>query len=305
MDLANLDEKVPKGLPDSLSEMAIEMQDGGDGIFDDQDKFLFYAQGHYTWIKSTLFEAPIRQKITSNDSLYFFIRIGTNGKRISSFNKTGPASKLVQTYAAKWHIEKDSINILSSGKIWLGEPMGIGLGKKTTMSFLMNMEGLQLDAPIVFQSQLAATSYESDAKFTIQLNDQVLSTKLLKPVADLFFDDTYKIRFDSNTIWLDKTKVQKAGQSLTNMNLQVSFTASSSATGWIDYMVLHGQRKIGFWGNSGFGFEYQTSYPVDQLIDFEIQNATTQTRVWDLSQYFQPISLNPQLGQNSIAMRKH
>ena len=57
-------------------------------------------------------EAPIRQKITSNDSLYFFLRIGTNGKRINSVNKTGAASKKVQTYAAKWLIEKDTINIL-------------------------------------------------------------------------------------------------------------------------------------------------------------------------------------------------
>ena len=68
MDLANLTEKVPNILPDSLSEMAIEMQDGGDGFFDDQDQFLFYAQGHYKWIKSAMDEAPIRQKITSNDS---------------------------------------------------------------------------------------------------------------------------------------------------------------------------------------------------------------------------------------------
>ena len=73
MDLANLSEKVPNGLPDSLTEMAIEMQDGGDGIFDDQDQFLFYAQGHYKWIKSTIDEAPIRQKMTSSDSLYFFL----------------------------------------------------------------------------------------------------------------------------------------------------------------------------------------------------------------------------------------
>ena len=117
MDLTILSEKVPNALPDSLTEMAIEMQDGGDGILDEQDKLLFYAQGHYKWVNSNMNEAPIRQKITSNDSLYFFIRIGAMGKRITSFNKTGAASKLVQTYPARWLIEKDSINVLNSGKI--------------------------------------------------------------------------------------------------------------------------------------------------------------------------------------------
>jgi hypothetical protein len=52
MDLTILSEKVPNALPDSLTEMAIEMQDGGDGILDEQDKFLFYAQGHYKWVNS-------------------------------------------------------------------------------------------------------------------------------------------------------------------------------------------------------------------------------------------------------------
>jgi len=304
MDLSNLTEKVPNNLPDSLSEMAIEMQDGGDGILDDQDKFLFYAQGHYKWIKSSMDEAPIRQKITSNDSLYFFLRIGTNGKRISTFNKTGAASKLIQTYAAKWLIEKDSINILSSGKIWLGDPMGTGLGKKTTLSFPLNMEGLQLNAPITLQRQLAASSYQNDATFTIKLNDQILSTKLFNPVSGLLFDEAYKLSFDSSTIWLDKTKILKTGQSLNNISLQVDFNAPTGSTGWIDYMALHGQRTIGFWGNNSFGFDYQSSNPSSQTIEFEIQNATNQTRVWDLSQYLQPVALNTQLGQNSVASFK-
>ena len=304
MDLTVLSEKVPTGLPDSLMEIAIEMQDGGDGILDDQDQFLFYAQGHYQWVHSAISEAPIRQKITSNDSLYFFLRLGTSGKRISKFNKTGIASKLVQTFAAKWRIEKDSINILNSGKIWLGDPMGIGPGKKTSMTFPLNMEGLQLNAPIVVQSQLAASTYLNDAQFNIQLNDQLLSTTSLNPVSGLIFDDAYKIRFDSSTIWLDKTKLLKAGQSLGSVNLQVNFNALSSATGWIDYLALHGQRTIGFWGNTGFGFDYQTSQPKAQLVEFEIQNATTQTRVWDLSQFHQPLSLNPQLGQNAVATFK-
>ncbi|MFZ4103590.1 MAG: type IX secretion system sortase PorU [Sediminibacterium sp.] len=304
MDLTVLSEKVPTGLPDSLMEIAIEMQDGGDGILDDQDQFLFYAQGHYQWVHSAISEAPIRQKITSNDSLFFFLRLGTSGKRISKFNKTGIASKLVQTFAAKWRIEKDSINILNSGKIWLGDPMGIGPGKKTSMTFPLNMEGLQLNAPIVVQSQLAASTYLNDAQFNIQLNDQLLSTTSLNPVSGLIFDDAYKIRFDSSTIWLDKTKLLKAGQSLGSVNLQVNFNALSSATGWIDYLALHGQRTIGFWGNTGFGFDYQTSQPKAQLVEFEIQNATTQTRVWDLSQFHQPLSLNPQLGQNAVATFK-
>lgn len=304
MDLTDLEEKVPIGLPDSLTELSIDMQDGGDGILDDQDRFLFYAQGKNKWLQSNLMEAPIRQKISSNDSLYFFLRIGNIGKRVSTISSTSVASKLVKDYPAKWLIEKDSINILSSGKTWLGDPMGTSIGKKATISFPLNMEGLQFNAPLCVQTQLAATTYQSDAIFSVKLNDQAISSVSLNPVSGFIFDDAYKLRFDSISVWLDVSKVVKTGQSLASMSLQVDFNAASNATGWVDYIALHGLRKIGFWNSSSFGFDYFSSSSTNQLLEFEIQNATSQTRVWDLSQSLQPSSMSVLLGQNSIATFK-
>jgi len=301
MDLTRLQERVPFGLPDSLTELAIEIQDGGDGIVDDQDKLLFYAQGKYNWIKSNHFEAPIRQKITSNDSLYFFLRVGINGKRITTNTNSNTDSKLVQTFPAIWLIEKDSINILSSGKTWLGDPMGTGIGKKLSLTFPLNMEGLQFNAPIVLQSQLAATTYQTIANFAIKLNDQLLNTSSLDPVSGFIFDDAYKIRFDSLSTWLDVNKVLKAGQLLTSMNLQVDVNAPATATGWIDYIALHGQRKIGYWGNTSFGFDYFNQSVTNQYLTFEVQNASNQTRVWEVSSCLQPVSMSVQLDNNAVA----
>ncbi len=304
MDLAKLSEKVPAGLPDSLTEIAIEMQDGGDGILDDQDRFLFYAQGKNKWIKTDVLEAPIRQKIASNDSLYFFIHVGTEGKRITSDASAMIGTKLVQYYPEKWLIEKDSINVLSSGKIGLGDPMGSGTGKKASLQFAFNMEGLQWSAPVTIQSQLAATTYSTNANFNIQLNDVLLNTITLGPVEPTILDDSYKIKFDTISKWLEVGKIIKAGQSLSNVSLQVDFNGPATATGWIDYIALHGQRKIGYWGTSSFGFEYSTANSINQMVEFEIQNASNQTRVWEVSKYVAPRSMTMTLGQNSVGSFK-
>ncbi len=296
MDLSKLTERVPNGLPDSLTEMAIEMQDGGDGIFDDQDILLFYAQGKEKWVQNNSNEGAVRNKIVLNDSLYFFIRIGIAGKRISSYTSSNLPSKFVKNYTAKWLIEKDSINILNSGKVFLGDPMGVGAGKKTSMIFQLNMDGLALNAPLLIQSQLAATSYQSNANFKIKLNEQLLQTTSIEPVSGLLFDDAYKIKFDSVSLWLDGPKAA--------MNLTVEFNAPSTATGWIDYIALQGQRKIGFWGNSSFGFDYFSASPINQLVEFEIQNASNQTRIWDVTECLEPKAMTVQLVQNAVAKFK-
>lgn len=304
MDLSKLTEKVPAGLPDSLTEIAIEMQDGGDGFFDDQDRFLFYAQGKIKWVGSDGLEAPIRQKIVNNDSLYFFIRIGEKGKRINSYASENSASKLVQQYPEKWLIEKDTINVLSSGKVWLGEPMGIGNGKKSTLQFAFNMEGLQWNAPVTIQSQLAATTFLTNANFSIKLNDFSFNTSSLNTVNGSILDDAYTIKFDSVSKWLEAGKLIKTGQTLANVTLQVDFSGPATATGWVDYIALHGQRKIGYWGTNSFGFEYSAKNVLNQTVEFEIQNASSETKVWELSQYAVPSSMKVVLGQNSVASFK-
>lgn len=297
MNLSKLSEKVPIGLPDSLTELAIEMQDGGDGIVDDQDRFLFYAQGKNTWVKTGQFDYPIRQKIVTNDSLYFFLTMGSKGKRITQYTTEQLAPKLVSEYTAKWLIEKDSINVLSSGKTWLGEPMGTGVGKKSTLTFPINMEGVQFNAPVFIQSQLAATSFQTEASFSIKLNDILLVNQVIGAVSGFLFDDAYKLNLDTNSIWLEREKLLKADQSLATVNVQVDFKAGATSTGWVDYIALHAQRKIGFWNTNSFGFDYITRNPSSQVVAFEIQNASSQTRVWEVSKCLSPVSLPLVLGQ--------
>lgn len=301
MDLSNLNEKVPNGFPDSLSEMAIVVEDGGDGILEEQDRFLFYAQGSIKWVKAQKEVYPVRQQVTTNDSLYYFIQIGTNGKRVTNFVSSANPTKFISTYPSKWLLEKDTINFLNSGKIWLGEPMGSSVGKKASLVFQVNMEGLQFDAPLHLQAQLAAATYQSNAIFNIKLNEVQLLSSLTGTVSGYLFDDAYKIKLDSITTILDSNNLLKSGQNRTNLNLQVDFKGGATSTGWIDFIALHGQRKIGFWGNAGFSFDYQTATATQQLVEFEIQNASSQTRVWDISKCLLPIAMPVVFGPDSKA----
>ena len=69
---------------DDLYENAIDVYDGGDGIFNGNDYFLFYAEGADKWIKDSVNKSFNHQKNLYADSAYYFINIGGNGKRIKT-----------------------------------------------------------------------------------------------------------------------------------------------------------------------------------------------------------------------------
>jgi len=58
-----LDEDNSIGRIDDLYENALEMNDGGDGVFNAGDYFLFYAAGPDKWLKDSANKAFSHQKI--------------------------------------------------------------------------------------------------------------------------------------------------------------------------------------------------------------------------------------------------
>jgi hypothetical protein len=75
--------------PDDLTENAIFMVDGGDGIFNGSDYFLFYASGPHVWDKDSVSQKFRHRQNLYSEQSYFFITIGGSGSRITSTASTG------------------------------------------------------------------------------------------------------------------------------------------------------------------------------------------------------------------------
>jgi hypothetical protein len=86
LNTANLVEKVTANMGFGLNENAIEVQDGGDGQFDNQDYFLFYSQGNIQWKWNGVQQLFEHSKNAHGDSVYYFISLGKAGKRIQKPN---------------------------------------------------------------------------------------------------------------------------------------------------------------------------------------------------------------------------
>ena len=294
-DLTKLTEKVPANVPVGNQELAIEIRDGGDGNFDEKDIFLFYAQGNLRWEKDLISQHWNAKKLHYSDTAYYFFTIGENGKRINRINNSTIASQKVNTYTAHFIWEQDSVNLLNSGKLWLGAPMGQGVGKTAIVNYSFNSNKLQNNAPVLFDVQFVSTNYNQNAQFDIKWNNTKIKTISVQPVSGLVYDAVANSIVDSFSYW-------PAQNNMTSNNLTIQYNAPQGSTGYIDYIDMHLPMELSFDDNPYFVFDGQEDA---QNFEYQIANSDTTGFVWDISNPLQPLSLSTTyLNNNTQFTRK-
>ena len=300
-NLSQLTEKVTATVSTTLTENAIQVFDGGDNQIDEKDYVLFYAEGSVGWKQDAPRFAPTHYKSASNDSVFYFISIGPNGKRMSTMDKLNAAAQIVDQYEERWLIEVDSISILNSGKLLLGPAMGAGLGKQAKLSYPININGLVLSSPLKIVSRYVATTYQNPAYFNFSINDNAIKTTAVAPISGLLYDETANIAVDSFTYSIN---------SITNLanpaSLNISFQSdNAAASGWIDYIELSAKRKLGFWGNNSFGFKNVSSIVKGNLLQYQIQNGDASTEVWEVTNPASPRKISTEFSTNGLISFLH
>ena len=300
-NLAQLAEKVTATVSTSLTENAIQVFDGGDNQIDEKDYILFYAEGSVGWKEDALKFTPTHYKNTSHDSVFYFISIGPNGKRISTMDKLNAPAQIVDQYDERWLIEVDSISILNSGKLLLGPAMGKGLGKQAKLSYPININGLVLSSPMKLISRYAATTYQTPAYFNFSINDNTIKTTAVAPISGLLYDESANISLDSFTYSINST-TNLASPASVNISFQ---SENAAAAGWIDYIELSAKRKLGFWGTGSFGFRNVSSAVKGNILQYQIQNGDASTEVWDVTNPASPRKISTDISSTGLISFLH
>ena len=105
---------------DDLVENAVQVVDGGDGVFNGNDYFLFYAAGPDVWVKDSVNQRFKHQKNLYSTKSYYFISIGGTGRRMQSQTTLPQPNAFVTSFSERYFHELDSVNFLNSSKDWFG-----------------------------------------------------------------------------------------------------------------------------------------------------------------------------------------
>jgi hypothetical protein len=246
---AMLPEAVGEQRPSSFTENALLINDGGDGILSGQDFIVFYAPGPNRWNYDS---SNARYSYTHNlysDTAFYFLNvdgnigenlggsnsgtIGAAAKRIGAGNTAylnATAGLRVNSFTDNWVYEKENINVLASGKLWLGDAFSMATGGITTRNYVVDMPGLISTDSVTLKMYAAARSIGVPANFAVRVNNNLVQNVTLPAVSGGFLD-TYASYVSSQTKF-------KAASGALQLSLQFSAGGGSGvgfgAEGYLD-----------------------------------------------------------------------
>lgn len=268
---------------DDLVENAIEISDGGDGIFNGNDYFLFYAPGPDKWTKDSVNKRFIHEKNRYAERSYYYITIGGNGKRIGTAAPVPPANTIANSYNARSFYEKDLVSLLSGGKEWLGEEFS---AQQPSRSFDAEFKTPEFSTPFYFSASLVSRSAGSGGSFGVQVNNQAQQQVSFPPVTgnplDPFAQEQRMAFFFTVT------------QPLQTIRLLYT-PGGINAQGWLNWFEINGRCLLDLAGSSQLLFRDWNSVAPGSRIKFRLQSATANTQVWDVTSPANPLKQNGQL----------
>ncbi len=276
---AMLDEKNVIARPDDLIENAIDVVDGGDGIFNGNDYVLFYGASADKWIKDIANSRFKHQKNLYADTVYYYLTIGGVGKRIQTKNISANANKIANSYNERYFQEQELINFLNSGKEWYGEEFSSLPGNTLTRNYSLNFTGLDASSSIYLSTSLAARSVGASSVFNVAVNNLQLSSIPMGAVSGNYLDAFATTNAKDFSINVSSNPV----------NINLSFVpGNSSSQGWLNWFEVHCRRSLNLSLQNQLFFRDWQTVGLGNIVSFTVQSVTANTIVWDITNEQQP-----------------
>ena len=250
--------------PFDLMENAIKFVGEEDGVFDNEDYILFYAEGP----KGNKDDIEINTNINPYiDKSYYFLNIGSGlGKRIETFfQPIGEPDMSIETFHDYKFHEVDEFNLVKVGRRWLGDRFDV----ETIKNFEFEFPNLVTSQAVNFKVYAAAAS-ESSTSMQVNVNGSAVENLTFTAIDHgLATEDRLNrsINVSSSTI---------------NVSLEYNNNGNPSALGYIDYISVEAVRDLKY-ADEQLVFENNSVLQTSGIGQYNISNASSVIEVWDIT----------------------
>ena len=254
--------------PIDLEENAIKFVGEDDGVFNDADFILFYAEGVDAWNTESLTSVNL-----FSDKSYFYVTTTSGpGKRITTAIEPSAAPSLnFVNYNEIITYEKDLVNAGKVGRRWFGEQFNIN----NEQNFEFLIPNLDLSSPVGLKINFASKSY-GVSSFNVEANNQTIGSITFPSLVAFSGVEGYESALNASFA---------SSTSTINLNLTYNNGGVPSSNGYLDFIRLTTVRNLTGFGEQFPFFNNQqlTNIGVGQ---YDFTNATNINEVWDVSDRF-------------------
>ncbi|WP_163392309.1 type IX secretion system sortase PorU [Flavobacterium limi] len=255
--------------PEDLTENAIQVVGENDGIFNNEDYILFYAEGINNWNT----ESKTNLNLYATKSYYYITSQGGDGKRISNMNQPTENSTVeLTTFDDHQFHEIDLTNIAHLGRQWFGESFEINQEQE----FEFNFPNFEPASPIKIETVAASAAF-TNTSFTISANGQNIGNISFGQISlnsDIKF---YTGNLPGNTSFTGSENVK--------IKLIYNNNGVPGSKGYLDYINLVAKRKLTGYGKQ-FQFQHDQAGSTSGIATYNISNASGISQIWDITDLY-------------------
>lgn len=278
---------------DALQEDAIQVIGEEDGVWNDNDYAIFYAQGPNGY---NLFDfsngngnkrVEYRSDRPSNlvniydDNSYYFINFDIGaGKRVQTVDNSLPQDLIVR-YDDYQVINEEKFNLVKLGRIWTGDAI------PNSKEIVFNTKSpIKPDDAIRFRTRVIGYNAQS-ARIDINFNGNILPTSISN------LGENFVPILHTSTLYNQTGNILK-------FNYNTNISANPNASFYFDYAEVQYKEDLTF-NNSQMNFrDYEIMEGTGALYGFSIANAAGIDQVWDVSDLTNVKKLVNKNSQNSV-----
>ena len=258
--------------PDDLTENAIKFVGEDDGVFNDSDYILFYAEGIDTWNTESLTSVNL-----FSDKSYFYVTTSSgSGKRIvSAIEPSATPTFNFTNYNDITTYEKDLVNAGKVGRRWFGEQFNIN----NNQSFDFSIPNLDVSTAVGIKINFASKSFGASS-FDVKANSQTIGNVYFPALVAFSgvegYENVLNTTFNSSS---------------TTINLDLTYNNGGvpSSNGYLDFIRITSVRNLIGFGKQFSFFNNQEASNIG-VGQYSFTNASQINEIWDVTDRFNTIN---------------
>jgi hypothetical protein len=252
------------GYPFDLTENPIKFVGEEDGVFNDEDYILFYAEGVHGFNEESNTNVNLYSEIS-----YYYVTVGAGlGKRIQPMvEPIEDATEIIESYHSYKFHELDEYNPARLGRRWFGDRFDV----ENEKTFEFEFPNIDTNFPVRLKAYVAATS-ESSTYMTMFANgNQVIQFQPFAIVDEPVLGGEQSFEGDINV-----------NSSSISISLDYNNGGNPSSLAYVDYISLEARENL-IHDNQQFKIRNNDVSTMSGIGQYNISNATSVSEVWDVT----------------------